>query len=188
MSVTVAINRAVVPPLRDSVSVFSLIAKAGIGVTDMFVAAVLVSHVAVIADVRMAPPRYAFVDTRPEADTSRTVVSEADQAIVRPVSVFPSASLRVTVSWSVAPIPIVPVAGVRETVATGEGATATVTVLVIPSAAAVMVTDSFVPPRTYPAVTRPVAETVAVFVLDDDHVTTRLVSAFPSLPRVAAVS
>jgi hypothetical protein len=74
--------------------------------------------------------------------------------------------------------------GATLTVATGGRMTVTCAVPVWPSLEAVIVTG----PPTATAVTSPCAETAANAELDDDHATTRSVSAAPRASRTAAAS
>jgi hypothetical protein len=108
--------------------------------------------------------------------------------IVRPVSTFPLASRNVAVACVPWPTIREDAVNATATVATGGGGgggavTVTVAEPVCPSLVATMLA---VPGAT--ALTYPVADTVAVAVLELDHVTTRPVSTFPLASRRVAVA
>jgi hypothetical protein len=73
------------------------------------------------------------------------------------------------------------------TVAAGIGATVTAAVPDLPSLVTVMVAISALPPRTAPAVTSPVDDTLAIPSFDDDHVSGRPVSTAPLVLTTDAV-
>jgi hypothetical protein len=157
----------------------------GAGVIDSVALPDLVSLVAVTVTDRVSAPRYAFGVTKPLADTVATRVSELVHVTERPVSVAPVASFTVAVSCCVAPTVMVAGEAVTVTVAAGTGSTLTATLPVTASALAEIVTTSAAPPSTRPAVTSPVADTVATASFDDAQVTVRPESAFPSCRSVA---
>ena len=72
--------------------------------------------------------------------------------------------------------------------AAGTGEMVSVLVALTPSALALMLTDSAAPLRMVPAVTKPVADTVAMAWLEEDQVIIRSVSSTPFLLSAAAVS
>src|SRR5207245_11137746 len=109
---------------------------------------------------RALGPPLATADTRPRGETVATVVGLDVHATVRPVSVVPLASLRVTVSCTVPPTGRVAGAGLTTTVATGTSVTVTVALPVRPSLVAVIVA---VPAAT--PFTSPLLLTVAILVL-----------------------
>jgi hypothetical protein len=119
--------------------------------------------------------------TTPVPDTVAMPVLFDVQDIVRPESVLPAASRRVTLSASVWPIEMPAVAGATVTVATGARVTVKLAVPVFPSLVAVMVA---VPAPV--AVTRPLELTVARALLELDHETARPVNALPLASRVLA--
>src|SRR5438309_4582887 len=135
-----------------------------------------------VAVIVVVPP-LATSDTSPLGETVATVVVLDVHATVRPVSVVPLASLRVTVSCTVPPTGRVAGAGLTTTVATGTSATVTAAVPAFPSLVAVMVA---VPAAT--PFTSPLLLTVAILVLLLAHVTVRPVSAVPAESFGVAVS
>src|SRR5438132_2114839 len=167
-------------PLATGSSVGSATDPAGRGActvtTDV---PLLPSLVAVIVVV----PPLATSDTSPVGDTVITVGVLDVHATVRPVSVVPLASLRVTVSCTVPPTGRVAGAGLTTTVATGTSATVTAAVPAFPSLVAVIVA---VPAAT--PFTSPLLLTVAILVLLLAHVTVRPVSAVPAESFGVAVS
>jgi len=108
--------------------------------------------------------------TTPALDTAATPVLSETQLTVRPVNRLPLPSRSVAVAWVLCPTLSVPVAIATVTVATGTWETVISEVPVLPSLVAVIV----VVPIVAPAVTNPVADTVATFSLLDDHVTVRV--------------
>src|SRR5437667_6107032 len=167
-------------PLATGSSVGSATDPAGRGActvtTDV---PLLPSLVAVIV---VAPP-LATSDTSPLGETVATVVVLDVHATVRPVSVVPLASLRVTVSCTVPWSGSVAGAGLTTTVATGTSATVTAAVPAFPSLVAVIVAGPAATPFTSPLLL-----TVAILVLLLAHVTVRPVSAVPAESFGVAVS
>src|SRR6266550_4143702 len=102
-----------------------------------------------VAVIVVVPPLARSV-TSPLGETVATVGVLDVHATVRPVSVVPLASLRVTVSCTVPPTERVAGAGLTTTVATGISATVTVALPVRPSLMAVIVAVPTVPPVTSP--------------------------------------
>ena len=131
-----------------------------------------------VAVIVTGPPR-ALPVTRPFASTEATVASPVCQVMVRPLSVLPFASLVTAVSCTVAPVPMLAVAGLTTTDATGIGVTVTAAVPFLPSLVAVIVTG---PPTAVP-VTNPFASTVAIVASPVCHVTVRPPSALPFASR-----
>src|SRR6266550_7151538 len=127
-----------------------------------------------VAVIVVVPPLATSV-TSPLGETVATVVVLDVHATVRPVSVVPLASLRVTVSCTVPPTGRVAGAGLTTTVATGTSATVTVALPVRPSLMAVIVAVPTAPP-----VTSPLADTDATVGALEVHVTARPVSALPA--------
>jgi hypothetical protein len=74
------------------------------------------------------------------------------------------------------------------TVAADIGATVTTALADFPSLVTVIVAVSALPPRTAPAVTSPVEETLAMASFDDDHASGRPVSVDPFELKTDAVS
>lgn len=123
--------------------------------------------------------------TTPLPVTVATFVFDDDQVTVRPASVAPPASLVTADACVAAPTATVDDASDTLTDATGAGG-GTVTVMgavpLTPSLVAVIVALPAATP-----VTVPVDETVATFVFELAHVTTRPVSVAPDALRVTAV-
>ena len=125
--------------------------------------------------------------TTPLAETVATVRSVLAHAMARPVSASPVALVVVAASCSDPPgrsaaLPC------TATVPTGTGCTVMVAVPVTVSLVAVMVADSLLPPSTRPAVTVPVAPTVATVGLLLLQVTVRPARVPPLVPVRAADS
>jgi len=79
--------------------------------------------------------------TNPVADTVATPVALLDHVTTRPLSVLPTESLVVAVSWSVLPISRLPDDGVTVTEFTGMSVTVIVAAAVLPSLVAVIVAE-----------------------------------------------
>src|SRR5437899_2256885 len=150
------------------------------GTLDTLTAAVPLcpSLVAVIVTAPTAPPV-----TSPAADTVAIATFELVQLITRPLSMLPTASLRIAVSCTVPPTYMLGAVGLTVTDATGTIATVTLAVPLCPSLVAVIVADPTATP-----VTRPLAETVAIVVLLVVQVTVRPVSTFPFASLTTAPS
>jgi hypothetical protein len=151
----------------------------GTSVTVIVAVPLLPSLVAVI--VAVFPPLPAPVTT-PVDETVATVASLVLHAIVRPVRTLPFASLVTAPSVTVLPTPIVAVAGLTVTLATGTGRMVTDAVPDTPSDVAVIVT---LPVST--EVTTPLEFTVALAVLLELQVTGR-VTVVPFTSFTVAVS
>src|SRR5258705_3987205 len=151
----------------------------GIGVTVTAAVPLLPSVVAVI----VTGPPTALPVPRPLASPVATAASLLAHVTGRPVSALPFASFGVAVSWTVAFICTLGVAGVTSTDATGTCETVIAAVPFLPSLVAVIVTG----PAAF-AVTRPFASTVATVALLVCHVTTRPVSGVPAASFGVAVS
>src|SRR5690348_16137343 len=137
-----------------------------------------VSLVAVIVAVPAAFPL-----TRPLPLTVAAAVLLLAHVTVRPVSVFPAASLVTGVNCCVPPTTRLADAGLTVTDATGTFVTVTAAVPLIVSLVAVIVA---VPAAT--PVASPVPLTVAAAVLLLAHATVRPVSVFPAASLVTAVN
>lgn len=124
--------------------------------------------------------------TVPMADTVATAAFDVLHANVRPVSVFPCASRRVTVTVVVAPVVRLVTGAESEMLATGVGDVGLMTIVaeaVFPSEVAMIVADPAAMPET-----DPVALTVASVGSLLDHVTIRLASVFPFASRNTATA
>jgi hypothetical protein len=121
--------------------------------------------------------------TTPLDDTVATPVLELDHVTARPVSTLLLASRVVAVSCVVCPTLTLAEAGATLTDATGTSVTVTVAVPLFPSLVAVIVAEPAATP-----VTTPLDETVAIPVLELDHVTARPVSTLLFASRAVAVS
>jgi hypothetical protein len=129
-------------------------------------------------------------DTSPLADTATTEVLELDQVALPADTALPDASSATAVACVLCPIWIDDWASVTRTDATGAtGATSADVLAVIPNVPmtpSTVALTAVVPPET--AVTRPLAETVAMAGEELAHVTLRPVSATPWASRGIAVS
>jgi hypothetical protein len=121
--------------------------------------------------------------TTPLDDTVAIPVLELDHVTARPVSGLLFASYAVAVSCTVRPTVTLGVAGETLTDATGTAETVRLAVPLFPSLVAVIVAEPAATP-----VTTPLDETVAMPVLELDHVTARPVSTLLFASRVVAVS
>ena len=149
--------------------------------------------VTVIAAVPLLPSLVAVTVAEPAAtpvttpldETVAIPVLELDHVTARPESTAPFASYAVAVSCAVCPTLTLAVAGETLTDATGTVTAVTLTeaVPLFPSLVAVMVAE----PAAIP-LTTPLDETVAMPVLELDHVTARPVSTLLLASRVVAVS
>jgi hypothetical protein len=121
--------------------------------------------------------------TTPLDETVAIPVLELDHVTVRPVSTLLFASRAVAVSCTVWPTVTLGAAGETLTDATGTGVTVTLAVPFFPSLVAVIVAEPTATP-----VTTPLGETVAMPVLELDHVTARPVSTLLFASYAVAVS
>jgi hypothetical protein len=156
----------------------TLTVATGTGVTVTLAVPLLPSLVAVIVAEPAATPV-----TTPLDDTVAIPVLELDHVTVRPVSTLLFASRVVAVSCTVRPTVTLGVAGATVTDATGTGVTVTLAVPLLPSLVAVIVAEPTATP-----VTTPLDETVAIPVLELDHVTARPVSTLLFASYAVAVS
>ena len=139
----------------------------------------------------LAPPAAAvivalperFAVTRPLVDTVATVLLELDHDTACPLSVLPAASVSVAASCFVTPVTRLTDDGVTAIVLTAPVETTTVACPVAPLALAVMVALP-----VCAAVTRPLEETVAMLLLDEDQATDCAATALPALSVIEAVS
>ena len=152
----------------------------GGGVTVTLAVPLFPSLVAVIVAEPAATPV-----TTPLDDTVAIPVLELDYVTARPVSTLLFASYAVAVSCTVCPTVTLGVAGETLTDATGASTAVTVAeaVPLFPSLVAVIVAEPAATP-----VTTPLEDTVAMPVLELDHVTARPVSTLLLASRVVAVS
>jgi hypothetical protein len=172
-----------VPPTSIGVAgVESVTPLTGASVTVIEDVPVFDSLVAVIVT---GPPAATAV-TRPLASTDATALLLELHVTTRPVSTLLATSRSVAVSCWVGVIPTTRLAEVGDTVTVLTGASVTVNedVPVIVSLVAVIVTG----PPAATAVTRPVALTLAIALLLEDHVTVRPVSTLPLASFVKAVN
>jgi hypothetical protein len=116
-------------------------------------------------------------------ETVATLVVVLAHVTVRPVKVFPLASLRVADACVLCPATRVALESETTTDATGTSVTVATVELDWPPLVAVIVAE----PATRP-LTRPADETVATVVLLDDHVIARPVRTLPPASRVTAES
>jgi hypothetical protein len=156
----------------------TLTVATGTGVAVTLAVPLLPSLVAVIVAEPAATPV-----TTPLDDTVAMPVLELDHVTVRPVSTLLFASRVVAVSCTVRPTATLGVAGATLTDATGTGVTVTLAVPLFPSLVAVIVAEPAATP-----VTTPLEETVAIPVLELDHVTARPVSTLLFASYAVAVS
>lgn len=115
--------------------------------------------------------------------TVAVALSLDDHVIVRPVRTLPLASRSVTDNCTVPLVTTLAECGLTATEATGGAVTVTPAVPVLPSLVAVIVAE---PVAT--AVTRPLLDTLATDVLDDDQVIVRPPNAVPAESRGVAVN
>jgi len=132
--------------------------------------------------VIVAVPAATAVTTPVDATVATFVLSESHE-MERSTTTVPFTSVTTAVSVVVPGTPMVAVAGLTVTVATGAAATVTADVPLFPSLVAVIVAV----PTLIP-VTRPVAETDATVALLEPHVITRPVRTVPFASFVVAVN
>lgn len=120
--------------------------------------------------------------TSPLPFTVAVALSLDDQLVVRPVRTLPFASRSVTDNCTVPLVTTLAECGLTLTEATGGAETVIPTVPVLPSLVAAIVAEP-----TATAVTRPLLDTFATDVFDDDHAMVRPPNAVPSESRGVAV-
>jgi hypothetical protein len=174
----VAVSCAVCPTVTLAVAGVTLTDATGTTETATVAVPLFPSLVAVIVAEPAATPV-----TTPLVETVAMPVLELVHVTVRPVSTLLFASRVVAVSCTDCPTLTLGVVGATLTDATGIGVTVTVAVPLFPSLVAVIVAEPTATP-----VTTPLDETVAMPVLELDHVTTRPVSTLLFASRVVAVS
>src|SRR5919198_174677 len=177
-SFVVAVSCAVWPTNRPAEAGLSVTEATGTTLTVIAAVPLLPSLVAVI----VAEPAATAV-TRPVADTVAMPEALVVHVTARPVSTLPAESLVVAASCCVCPTTRPAEAGVTVTDATGTMLTVMVAVPLLPSLVAVIVAD---PAAT--AVTRPLADTVAMPKALVVHVTARPVNTLPAESFVVAVN
>src|ERR1041384_330266 len=150
----------------------------GSATTVMTAMPLLPSLVAVMVAEPALPPV-----TRPLAFTVATAMLLLDQVMLRPVSVFPDASLVTAESCVVAPTNTLAVAGLTLTEATGTTDTVRLVVPLLPPLVAVMVAEPAATPDT-----SPLPFTVAMLVALEDQEMVRPVRMFPAESFNVAVS
>jgi hypothetical protein len=126
---------------------------------------------------RIAAVPAATAVTKPVPDTVATPVLLLAKVIVRPVSVFPLASFKVTTACVVWPIVRLTLLKITLTEATGGGGAAVTVSVAEPDTPSLVPLITLVP--TAIAVTKPVLDTVATLVLLLAYVTVRPVSTLP---------